>query len=62
MDKYSNKQTLYLNEYFIAIWDNLQCHNIYYKMALGHIYTNNLPLVLAPFTTIFKTHLLKMTV
>ena len=60
MDKYSNKQTLYLNEYFIAIWDNLQCHSILQK-ALGHNYANNLPLVLAPFTTIFKTHLLKMT-
>ena len=35
---------------------------IYYKMALGHIYTNNLPLALAPFTTISKTHLLKMIV
>ena len=35
---------------------------IYYIMALGHIYTNNLPLALAPFNTISKTHFLKMLV
>ena len=29
-------------------------------MAIGHIYTNNLPLVLVPFATLSKTHLLKM--
>ena len=29
--KYSDKQTLYLNEYFVAIWNILQCHYILQK-------------------------------
>ena len=49
-----------LNEYFIAIGINVQC--LYTIMALGHIYTNNLPLALVPFAIISKTHLLKMVV
>ena len=49
-----------LNEYFIAIGLNIQCLDTI--MALGHIYTNILPLALMPFTTISKTHLLKMVV
>ena len=36
--------------------------SIYTRMAIGHIYTNNLPLALVPFATISKTHLLKMVV
>ena len=52
--------TLNLNEYFIAIEINIQfLHTI---MALGHIYTNNLPLALVPFAIVSKTHLLKMVV
>ena len=49
-----------LNEYFITKGINIQClHTI---MALGHIYTNNLPLALVPFATVSKTYLLNMVV
>ena len=48
------------NEYFIAMGINIQC--LYTLMAIGHIYTNNLPLALVPFATISKTHLLKIVV
>ena len=49
-----------VNEYFIAIGINIQCLCII--MAIEHIYTNNLPLVLVLFATISKTYLLKMVV
>ena len=49
-----------VNEYFIARGINIQC--LYAVIALGHIYTNNLPLALAPFAIVFKTHLLNMVV
>ena len=49
-----------LNEYFIAIGINVHC--LYTIMALGHIYTNNLPLALVAFSTISKTHFRKMVV